>query len=192
MRAVLSRCTFLALWCIALPAPAGEAPARQGFAPPSGLGIPADYRSRWPQLAPLSFSGMHWNQSVTVFSNAGQAPYRHNQDLWWEQEQNSGWSGADSGGAFQSYAPGTVLVKEGFMRAKPGATLHPTFLSIMVKREKGFDPEYGDWEYIQSSPQGKVLLRGAFSAPGISTACGNCHTNVADRDYVFSTTGKGG
>jgi hypothetical protein len=177
------------------PMPAKKSPAgtaqRPAFTPPKGSGIPADYRKRWQQLTKLAFSGMHWNQSVMVYSNAPDATYRHNQDTWWEQEQNSGWSSDDEQAApFKTYARGTVLVKEGFKVDEKGR-LTPTFLATMVKRESGFDPEHGDWEYLQSSPQGKVLLRGGFSSAGVRAACADCHTNVAERDYVFSTTGKG-
>jgi hypothetical protein len=161
------------------------------FTPPKGLGIPADYRQRWQALSKLAFAGMHWNQSVVVYSNTPDDTYRHNQQTWWEQEQNSGWSSNEEQGApFRTYARGTVLVKEGFNVDAKGR-FQATFLAIMVKRESGFDPEHGDWEYLQSSPQGKVLLRGGFSSAGVRAACGNCHSNVAERDFVFSTTGKG-
>jgi hypothetical protein len=173
-------------------APKPEAPPeRPGFASPAKIGIPADYRSRWAQLSRIAVSGMHWNQWVIVYSNLGEAPYHHNQQLWWNQEQASGWAdGSQQAVDYTHYQPGTVLLKEGF--SGPAAHhLQPTFLALMVKHPPGYDAEYGDWEFIQSSPQGKVMVRGPMSAPGVAAACGNCHSNVADRDFVFSTTGMG-
>jgi hypothetical protein len=171
--------------------PAASAAQRPPFTPPPNAGIPADYRQRWRALTKLAFSGMHWNQSVVVYSNAPDDTYQHNQNTWWEQEQNSGWSSnEDQAAPFHTYARGTVLVKEGFNVDAKGRHM-PTFLAVMVKREGGFDPEHGDWEYLQSTPQGQVMLRGSFSSAPVRAACGECHSNVAERDYVFSTTGKG-
>ncbi|MFT4925984.1 MAG: hypothetical protein ACI8WB_002079, partial [Phenylobacterium sp.] len=91
---------------------------------------------------------------------------------------------------FKSYPVGTMIAKEGFTshQGKPG---DPTFLVIMKKHKKGYDPTNGNWEYMQFTTDGKTMLRGKGSDPAITTQCAGCHINVADRDFVFSSVFSG-
>jgi Cytochrome P460 len=53
-------------------------------------------------------------------------------------------------------------------------------LGIMSKREPGFDPGNGDWDYGYWEA-GPGLLR----SPAQAAHCGGCHTGAADTDFVF-------
>lgn len=50
----------------------------------------------------------------------------------------------------------------------------------MIKREPGYDPQHGDWEYLYvvQKPEKKVT-RGRLES------CIKCHWQAKDRDYVF-------
>lgn len=55
-----------------------------------------------------------------------------------------------------------------------------TFATAMIKREKGFNPDCGDWEFATLSlPETKVTLRGKLKP------CMNCHKARSDSDYTF-------
>lgn len=84
-------------------------------------------------------------------------------------------------GAFEEqthrYPPGSVVVKEKQASYLDKEMTGPG-LAGMIKRDAGFDPEHGDWEYFfvdHDTPlsQGKL------------PSCIDCHSRVADRDYVF-------
>ena len=38
----------------------------------------------------------------------------------------------------------------------------------------------------ESTPEGKIILQGNSKDPGIKKVCIDCHTNIKDRDYIFS------
>jgi hypothetical protein len=72
---------------------------------------------------------------------------------------------------------GSVIVKEklvGKTDAKPDA------LGIMIKREKGFNPDGGDWEYVYWKKTGETF-RGAEQ----TKHCQTCHVAKRDTDSVF-------
>jgi hypothetical protein len=59
-----------------------------------------------------------------------------------------------------------------------GAT--PELFTGMLKREKGYWPEHGDWEYF--------TLDGALSrvtSRGKLASCAKCHNDVPEQDFVF-------
>jgi len=72
---------------------------------------------------------------------------------------------------------GTVIVKE----KRPTATdSEPTLLTVMVKRDPGYDPKVGDWEF--------GVLDGAGTAVeerGRLEHCATCHATKASTDFVF-------
>lgn len=57
----------------------------------------------------------------------------------------------------------------------------------MIKREPGYDPKFGDWEYFQSTPDGKLISRGNSQNEQIASTCVSCHSNITDQDFVFAT-----
>ena len=84
---------------------------------------------------------------------------------------------AGSGG---SYSQGTLIVKESYKKASSGGKGDLTGLTIMVKREAGYDPENGDWEYLNATSALKIRAQGKLGG------CINCHAAAFDSDYVFT------
>ena len=75
---------------------------------------------------------------------------------------------------------GSIIVKPLYPDQKRSKTEK---LTIMVKKEKGYDSKNGDWWYgvydkngIEGSHKGKIK------------ACIQCHTLVKETDYMFSDT----
>jgi hypothetical protein len=75
---------------------------------------------------------------------------------------------------------GTTIIKEKDTDAL--AKGPPAEYGAMIKREPGYDPEHGDWEYLYvvQNPEKKVT-RGKLQT------CIECHSHAKDRDYVFRT-----
>lgn len=71
---------------------------------------------------------------------------------------------------------GSVIVKEKFAREKRD---EPELLTVMVKRERGFNPQVGDWEFMATNGAGtRVDARGRLES------CQACHVAMKDRDFV--------
>ena len=88
--------------------------------------------------------------------------------------------GVSSGGASYPYPQGTVVVKESYKRGSSGGKGDLAALTVMVKREAGYDPENGDWEYAMATPAMKIQAQGKLGM------CINCHAAAFDDDYVFT------
>jgi hypothetical protein len=78
---------------------------------------------------------------------------------------------------FPKFPPGSVIVKEKL--ATPDS-LVPELLTAMVKREKGFNPEMGDWEFLTLSGDAKTVQE-----QGKLKHCSDCHSAKRDYDFVF-------
>jgi hypothetical protein len=87
-----------------------------------------------------------------------------------------------AGAAALPYPTGSIIVKESY-KNKAGEKGSLTSVTIMVKREMGYDPENGDWEYIMLSGSMKKQGQGALGA------CISCHA-AAENDFVFTDTRK--
>lgn len=73
---------------------------------------------------------------------------------------------------------GSIIVRE---KLSSASALTPDLLALMVKRERGFNPRLGDWEFLIASGDGKKIeLREKKGE------CRNCHATQAKNDYVFS------
>src|SRR5215217_4210495 len=59
----------------------------------------------------------------------------------------------------QSFPIGTIIVKEKFYsdRIELKEKSKPTLFTVMIKRESGYNPESGDWEYAVVSGDGKKI-----------------------------------
>lgn len=74
---------------------------------------------------------------------------------------------------------GTMIVKE--KHGSPDST-KPELLTAMIKRQRGYNPDSGDWEYL--------VLDGAASTiveQGKLTRCSGCHKPYESSDYVTRT-----
>lgn len=75
-----------------------------------------------------------------------------------------------------TYPVGTLILKEKFKDAAGKVT---DFFTGMRKRETGYNPDAGDWEYFLLEGQGdQVIARGKIAS------CIDCHANFADTDFV--------
>lgn len=71
---------------------------------------------------------------------------------------------------------GTVIVKE---KLSSKDSTSPELLTVMIKREKGFNAQVGDWEFL--------TLNGAateVTAKGKLESCQMCHINYDKNDYI--------
>jgi hypothetical protein len=72
---------------------------------------------------------------------------------------------------------GSVIVKEKFAPDKKDA---PELLTVMVKREQGFNPASGDWEYMVTNGAGtKIDARGKIES------CQSCHVSMRESGFVY-------
>jgi hypothetical protein len=72
---------------------------------------------------------------------------------------------------------GSILVKEHLADPKQSS---PNTVLAMVKREEGFNPEAGDWEFFVLHNREQVIVdRGRL------VHCQSCHVQARERGYVF-------
>lgn len=84
-----------------------------------------------------------------------------------------------------TFPQGSLIVKEkwasvfvkGEDRAADDKT--PELLTVMHKREKGFNPKNGDWEYLVYDGNGTQV-----AAQGKLSKCQSCHAQWKSTDYV--------
>ncbi len=78
---------------------------------------------------------------------------------------------------------GAAVVKEKYMNHLAKGPLQE--YAVMLKREAGYDPDNGDWEYasVTLAPERKVVR-------GRLVECASCHASVRQRDYLFRTYGN--
>lgn len=79
----------------------------------------------------------------------------------------------------QTFPQGSLIVKEKINSRLEGSN-KPVLYTIMRKREPGFNPNLGDWEFAVVGPNGKdVQGRGKLAN------CQSCHRPKRDSDFVF-------
>ncbi|HSU40522.1 MAG TPA: cytochrome P460 family protein, partial [Polyangiaceae bacterium] len=72
---------------------------------------------------------------------------------------------------------GATIVKEKLVLESGGYVLHA--LGLMLKREPGFDPAHGDWQFGYWNAADGMIAGAAENAH-----CGNCHAG-SSTDFVF-------
>ena len=82
------------------------------------------------------------------------------------------------GSAALPYPFGSIIVKESF-KSSGGSKGDMSAITIMVKREDGYDSDNGDWEYVMLNAAMKIQGQGKLGA------CISCHA-AADNDWVFT------
>jgi hypothetical protein len=77
---------------------------------------------------------------------------------------------------------GAIVVKEKYADGLASGPLQG--YAVMVKREAGYDPVAGDWEYayVALAPERRV-------SRGRLAECAGCHASARDRDYLFRSYG---
>lgn len=78
-----------------------------------------------------------------------------------------------------SFPVGSMVVKE---KLATKDSKSPELLTAMIKREKGYYPEGGDWEYLLlDGTASKIVERGKLDK------CNSCHTMYKAHDFVTRT-----
>jgi hypothetical protein len=147
--------------------------------------IITDYPEEWQRLSGYEYSALHWEQFVVIFMNKNQEVYANNHLEFiriYEEDLDS----EEDDIFFKSYPVGTIILKESFLNGNSRPTT-ALLLSGMIKRDKGYDPKYGDWEYFQSNKSGEIIAHGNSKDKLISTTCIDCHSNIEDKDFIFAT-----
>jgi len=156
-----------------------------------------DYRKRWKRMTSFEFSGLHWNQGIVVYINTNEDVYLHNHKNYLksldedeededEDEEDEDEEDEDTSFSFLNYPPGTILLKENYLMEK-GIPKKPVTVTMMIKHDINYDPERGNWEYIQFDTNGIILARGNSKDETVQKQCASCHWNIASRDYAFAT-----
>jgi hypothetical protein len=82
---------------------------------------------------------------------------------------------------------GSVIVKQkqifGYWDENGKSVNGNTGVGGMVKRQAGYDPEHGDWEYFYFEDVKKI-------ESGRISSCVQCHSSAKNKDYVFGTWSK--
>lgn len=74
------------------------------------------------------------------------------------------------------FPQGSIVIKEKL--TKPTSAT-PELLTVMFKRERGYNPDSGDWEYMVIDGTGKSV-----QARGKLENCQSCHLMDKDTDYI--------
>lgn len=74
------------------------------------------------------------------------------------------------------FPQGSLIVKEKLSNRESQA---PELLTVMLKRERGYDPRRGDWEYMMlDGSASKIVERGRLAS------CSSCHVAYSATDFV--------
>jgi hypothetical protein len=77
------------------------------------------------------------------------------------------------------YPVGTTVVK---VKWRHEADKAPTAVAAMIKRDAGYDPDHGDWEYVYTTLGEKPETR-----RGKLESCIQCHRIKKEMDFLFRT-----
>ena len=75
-----------------------------------------------------------------------------------------------------TYPEGTVILKQKYLDEKASKT---EFFTGMLKREEGYNPDAGDWEFFMLNASGTMV-----TANGRIESCVECHQKYAATDFV--------
>ena len=77
----------------------------------------------------------------------------------------------------QRFPEGSIIVKEKYSTPQDRK---PLLYTIMRKREAGYNPQVGDWEFSVVGPNGTQV-----QAVGKLENCQGCHVGKSESDFVF-------
>ena len=75
-----------------------------------------------------------------------------------------------------NYPVGTIVLKE---KKRTPEQMIPSLFTGMIKREKGYHPEAGDWEFFAANGRGDLIV-----ARGKISSCLDCHSRYQKTDYL--------
>ncbi len=89
----------------------------------------------------------------------------------------------------RNYGPAGVEASEVMM----APDRHLGAITVMFRREKGFDPDNQDWFWVKYAPDGSVMtnpkgmMLAGRVAKGADKGCIACHSGAPGDDYLFTT-----
>ena len=78
-----------------------------------------------------------------------------------------------------NFPQGSIIVKEKLAQRD---STSPELLTVMIKREKGFNPQNGDWEFMVTDGAGREV-----QARGKLESCQACHVSMSANDFIYRT-----
>jgi hypothetical protein len=78
-----------------------------------------------------------------------------------------------------AFAEGSVIVKEKYAEL-PESQPDLVAIGLMIKREAGFNPARGDWDYAYFEPE-----LGVVQTEQQSAYCAGCHSGASATDHVY-------
>jgi hypothetical protein len=78
-----------------------------------------------------------------------------------------------------AFAAGSVIVKEKYAEL-PDSEADLVAIGLMIKREPGFNPARGDWDYAYFEPE-----LGVVQTEEQSVYCAGCHSGASATDHVY-------
>ncbi|MGV3757550.1 MAG: cytochrome P460 family protein [Verrucomicrobiota bacterium] len=81
-----------------------------------------------------------------------------------------------------NYPVGTIVLKE---KKSDPKNVVPQLFTGMIKREKGYNPEAGDWEFFAANGKGNLIV-----ARGKINSCMDCHSKHQKTDYLTESWKK--
>jgi len=167
---VMSAFAFLAICLLFLTSCNGGAPAK-----PNGTPKPEP-----PGPGPGSFAE-DFRESGKFFTNMPERQQGTSPHGWvqiWYSNNIKSLAGKDK---FDSPVPvGTISIKPYIMEDREGIDGY----AVMIKKEKGYDPENGDWHYEMRDVDGKLKEK---PPAGKIRMCIECHRNYKETDYLAGT-----
>jgi len=146
----------------------------------------------WARLTGFEFSGLHWNNFIIIFVNKNPEIYTYNYAQYIKNFTDEGWDEDLDDNLepdFSGYEEGTVFLKKHYS-AQNGRPAGGHLITIMKKMNSGYDSNFGDWKYYWiDGITGKMIQEGNSKNESLYKSCIECHANIADRDYIFSTFG---
>lgn len=84
------------------------------------------------------------------------------------------------------FARRSIIVKGKLQRSHANAPFRSVGIGVMIKREAGYAPDHGDWQYLYFEPgeQPVVDFDAARKLPSLGH-CATCHNQAAKQGYVF-------
>ena len=82
------------------------------------------------------------------------------------------------GEAEYPYPEGSVILKESFTE-KDGGKGKLASITVMIKREEGYDRDNGNWEYVNANGDFKISRQGKIGM------CIGCHSVMSGKDFTF-------
>lgn len=127
-----------------------------------------------PLMLPAALSILCAAPSATGRIDASSNPHRQK---YFTVYVNDVGQQAMTGQAKPQFPQGSIIVKEKLPDETASA---PELLTVMIKREAGFNPQSGDWEYLVfDGTATKIAARGKLES------CQSCHAANKATDYVF-------